>query len=66
MTTNILNLSTYYSKFKDTDEKLFAHSEIYKNLAREQLNFYSSNLRNTEGVFVEKEIWLTIIIRTLI
>jgi len=54
MTTNILNLSTYYSKFKDTDEKLFAHSEIYKNLAREQLNFYSSNLRNTEGVFVEK------------
>lgn len=54
MTTNMLNLSTYYSKFKDTDEKLFAYSEIYKKLAREQLNFYSSNLRNTEGVFVEK------------
>ncbi|MBU5455992.1 hypothetical protein [Caproiciproducens sp. MSJ-32] len=54
MTTSMLNLSTYYSKFKDADEKLFSYSEIYKKLAREQLNFYSSNLRNTEGVFVEK------------
>ena len=39
MTTNILNLSTYYSKFKDTDEKLFAHSEIYKTLQGSSLIF---------------------------
>lgn len=54
MTINILNLSTYYSKFRDIDEKLYSYSIIYNQLAKEQLNFYSSNLRSAEGVFVQK------------
>jgi hypothetical protein len=54
MTSSILNLTTYYSKFKDADEKLYSYSQIYKRLAKEQLDFYSVNLRNTEGIFIEK------------
>ena len=54
LTTSILYLSTYYSRFKDTDKKLFSYSQVYKRLSKEQLNFYSINLRNNEGVFVEK------------
>ena len=55
MTANIINLSTYYSRFKDADEKLYTYSKVYKQLAKEQLKFYSEHLRNPEGVFVEKK-----------
>lgn len=55
MTANIINLSTYYSRFKDADEKLYTYSKVYKKLAKEQLNFYSEHLRNAEGVFIEKK-----------
>ncbi|WP_300382180.1 hypothetical protein [Clostridium sp.] len=55
MTANIINLSTYYSRFKDVDEKLYTYSKVYKRLAKEQLNFYSEHLRNPEGVFIEKK-----------
>lgn len=54
MTTSILNLTNYYSRFKDADEKLYSYSKIYKKLAKEQLKFYSINLRNSEGIFIEK------------
>ncbi|WP_341479609.1 hypothetical protein [Clostridium gallinarum] len=54
LTTSILNLSTYYSRFKDVDEKLYAYSEAYKKLSKKQLEFYSINLRNNEGIFIEK------------
>ena len=30
-------------------------NEIYKNLAKDQLDFYSTHLRNREGVFVDKK-----------
>ncbi|WP_416246466.1 hypothetical protein [Clostridium sp. HCS.1] len=55
LTTSILNLSTYYSRFKDVDEKLYAYSKVYKKLSKRQLEFYSINLRNNEGVFTEKK-----------
>lgn len=55
MTLNILELIDYYRNFKDIDKNIFAISEIYKKLSKEQLNFYSIHLRNTEGVFVEKK-----------
>ena len=54
MTANIINLSTYYSRFKDADEKIYTYSKVYKQLAKEQLKFYSEHLRNPEGVFIEK------------
>lgn len=55
LTTSILNLSTYYSRFKDVDEKLYAYSKAYKKLSKKQLEFYSVNLRNNEGIFIEKK-----------
>lgn len=55
MTLNLLELTDYYSKFKDADDKLYSYSEVYKKLAKEQLEFYSMHLRNNEGVFVEKK-----------
>ncbi len=55
LTTSILNLSTYYSRFKDVDEKLYTYSKVYKKLSKRQLEFYSINLRNNEGVFTEKK-----------
>ena len=55
LTTSILNLSTYYSRFKDIDEKLYSYSKVYKKLSKRQLEFYSINLRNNEGVFIEKK-----------
>jgi len=55
MTINILNLSKYYDSFKDGDENLYSYSLLYRQLAKEQLNFYSVNLRNAEGVFIQKK-----------
>lgn len=55
MTLSLLNLSQYYNRFKDVDPKLYALKRIYSVLAKRQLDFYSSNLRNLEGVFVNKE-----------
>lgn len=54
LTTSVLNLSTYYSRFKGIDEKLYSYSKAYKTLAKNQLKFYSQNLRSNEGVFIEK------------
>lgn len=55
LTICILNLATYYSRFKDIDEKLYNYSNIYKKLSKNQLDFYSINLRNNEGIFVDKK-----------
>ena len=55
LTTSILNLSTYYSRFSDVDEKLHCYSKVYENLAKRQLEFYSINLRNNDGVFIAKK-----------
>ncbi|MDV4151479.1 hypothetical protein R0131_11640 [Clostridium sp. AL.422] len=55
LTTSILNLSTYYSRFKDVDEKLYSYSKVYKKLSKRQLEFYSVNLRDNDGFFTEKK-----------
>jgi hypothetical protein len=55
MTLALLELADYYKKFKDIDKKKYALSNVYVELARKQLEFYASNLRNLEGVFVDKK-----------
>jgi hypothetical protein len=56
MTLCILELTEYYDKFKEINDKLYSFSSLYKISAKLQLDFYSSYLRNTEGVFVNKKI----------
>ncbi|GAB6169161.1 hypothetical protein JCM1393_16210 [Clostridium carnis] len=55
MTLNILELVDYYRSFKDIDNSIYSYYEIYKKLSKDQLEFYSENLRNNEGVFIEKK-----------
>lgn len=55
MTLSILELIDYYSKFKDIDTKKHSIGTFYFHLARKQLEFYAANLRNIEGVFVDKK-----------
>jgi len=54
MTLSLLELSSYYDRFKDTDLKKFFIGETYKVLCKKQLEFYASYFRNEEGVFVDK------------
>ncbi len=55
LTLCLLELANYYKKFKDLDKELYALYHIYINLIKHQLNFYSSYLRNEEGLFVDKK-----------
>lgn len=55
MTLSLLNLAEYYEKMKDADEYKFFIGNLYRNLAEKQLIFYAANLRNNEGVFVNKK-----------
>jgi hypothetical protein len=55
MTLSLLELVDYYRKFKDIDSKKYSLSTLYLSLARKQLEFYAANLRNIEGVFVDKK-----------
>lgn len=55
MTLCILELLDYYSKFRNIDKTSYNLYKIYKKLSKEQLQFYSINLRNGEGVFVDKK-----------
>jgi hypothetical protein len=55
MTLSLLELRNYYEKFKETDAKLYSLGKIYESLSKNQLDFYSSNLRNIEGVFIDKK-----------
>ena len=54
MTLSLLELSEYLNTFKGIDEKKYALSSFYLSLAKEQLDFYTSNFRNKDGVFVDK------------
>ncbi|HEY5524658.1 MAG TPA: hypothetical protein VIK26_04875 [Clostridium sp.] len=54
MTLSLLELSDYYSHYKDKVRNVNSLEEPYSYLIKEQLEFYSENLRNSEGVFVEK------------
>lgn len=55
MTLSILELADYYDNFKDKDRNLYAFHDIYKKLAKEQLEFYSVNLRSADGTFTSKK-----------
>jgi hypothetical protein len=55
MTLTLIELCGYYSSFEEKDNVLYSLGKIYNNLAKNQLDFYSSNLRNIEGVFVDKK-----------
>lgn len=55
MTLGILELIDYYKKFKDIDNKKHTLSNLYLFTAKKQLEFYAANLRNLEGVFIDKK-----------
>ena len=55
MTLSILELSNYYSNYNKGTRRSDSLENAYKHLAKEQLSFYYENLRNSEGVFVEKK-----------
>ena len=55
MTLCLLELSEYYSYYNNENRKIDSFEQSYKYLAREQLQFYSENLRNSEGLFVSKK-----------
>ncbi len=55
MTLCLLELSQYYSYFKKGNRNITSLENPYKYLAKEQLQFYSENLRNAEGLFVSKK-----------
>lgn len=55
MTLCILELIDYYSYFRDIDNSSYSMYSIYKKLSEDQLQFYSINLRNAEGIFVAKK-----------
>ena len=51
---SLLELSDYYSYIDKKSDKDSLKS-AYKYLAREQLDFYYENLRNSEGIFISKK-----------
>lgn len=55
MTLSILELVEYYNQFSEIDNLKHYFSQIYLTLAKRQLEFYASYLRNAEGVFVDKK-----------
>ncbi|SHJ69876.1 hypothetical protein SAMN02745163_02366 [Clostridium cavendishii DSM 21758] len=55
MTLSLLELTSYYDKFKNINEELHSFANLYKSIAKLQLDFYSSYLRNSEGIFVDKK-----------
>ncbi|MFA9399074.1 MAG: hypothetical protein ACERKV_12540 [Clostridiaceae bacterium] len=55
MSLCLLELSTYYFKFKDSDKSKYDYYYLYNNISKKQLSFYASYFRNEEGVFVDKK-----------
>ncbi len=55
MTLSLLELSEYYSHYNEGKRNIVSLEKPFKYLAKEQLQFYSENLRNNEGLFVEKK-----------
>lgn len=55
MSLSIMELCDHYKKFKDIDNKKFNLSLLYSETAKKQLDFFASNFRNSEGVFVDKK-----------
>jgi hypothetical protein len=55
MTLTLLDLSRYYSCYTNNNRNVESLSDAYSYLSKEQLEFYYENLRNPEGVFIEKK-----------
>lgn len=55
MTLSLLELLDYYRNFENIENNIYGLYHVYKKLIRDQLEFYSINLRNTEGVFIDKK-----------
>ncbi|NLK95963.1 MAG: hypothetical protein GX275_12390 [Clostridiales bacterium] len=55
LTLCILELSNYYSNYSIKSNTISSFEKPYIALAKRQLDFFSKNLRNTEGIFVEKK-----------
>lgn len=55
MSLCLLELSDYFKTFKDIDSTKYNYYHIYNFIAKSQLEFYTSYLRNEEGVFVDKK-----------
>lgn len=55
MTLCLLELAEYYSHYNKGNRNIASLEKPFKYLAKEQLQFYSENLRNNEGLFVDKK-----------
>ena len=55
MTLCLLELGEYYSHYNKGNRNIASLEKPFKYLAKEQLQFYSENLRNNEGLFVDKK-----------
>ena len=55
MTLCLLELCEYYSYYNTQNRNIDSFENAYKYITKEQLKFYSENLRNTEGLFVSKK-----------
>lgn len=55
MTLCLLELSEYYSHYNEGKRNVISLEKPFKYIAKEQLQFYSENLRNNEGLFVNKK-----------
>lgn len=55
MTLSILELSKYYRNLESIHSDKSNLGSIYTELGKKQLEFYATNLRNFEGVFIDKK-----------
>lgn len=55
MTISLIELCDYYRGFKSIDKSLYSFHNIYSKLIKEQLEFYSVNLRSADGTFTSKK-----------
>ena len=54
MSLSLMELCDYYTYFENIDKNNYVLFQLYKNLSKEQLEFFSVNLRNSEGTFASK------------
>ncbi|KEI05707.1 hypothetical protein FDC62_00380 [Clostridium botulinum] len=55
MTLSLLELVDYYKNFKDIDSKKYNLSTLYTEIARNQLEFFVSHMRDESGLFIDKK-----------
>lgn len=54
MTLSLLEACDYYQKIRAYDQSKEIWCKTYFNICKNQLEFYAANLRNKDGVFVDK------------